>query len=632
MSAIALTSSDGSEARYAAVQLQKYLYESTGRNLEILYVNDLSELTGKRCIVLGNTLAPAVDGLTTDTGYAWKLDSDHLYIYGKTQYGTLNGVLAFMKTYLGLEFFSDTAYMINEVNNFTVTTDAQTTFNPSIEYNWADGGLLMTKFWASNGTDADYARLLGFQQAVSISGSNWHNFTTLISRDKYASAHPNWFRTETDGNGTTFVTLNLSYNDFEMCETVADELLATILSDASSGNYRNRTIYTFSAPDYSGWSTSDTSKALKAKYGTESAEYILFMKKVADYLEDKLNTARQNGQIDDRNITLLLLAYNNTLAAPTYENADSTQITYSEFVSSMSLARSEDSFVKLSLMYAPSAMSYQQAITDDTYSNYTASGVTNKYYADNLLAWKALGPDEIAFWNYSAYYTNYFTPLDTISHLRETYRFLAENGVTVIYDGGQLGDDVSTNFEALKVYLRAKVAQNVYMTDEEFDQAIEDFCNAYYGAGGAYMKQLIGAIMEWYPTVTSRSSNVAGAGHGGSWLAHLKECWDDGHKSLFSTKYDSCKMLTWYGYVLSALDAVENDGTLTDEEKLIFRDHINTEGISIRFMLAFTYGDKTYGDVNAIIADAKALGIDLYAEGKGVELLTEVWEQYGHAL
>ena len=172
MSAIALTSSDGSEARYAAVQLQKYLYESTGRNLEILYVNDLSELSGKRCIVLGNTLAPAADGLTTDTGYAWKLDSDHLYIYGRTQYGTLNGVLAFMKTYLGLEFFSDTAYMINEVNNFTVTTDAQTTFNPSIEYNWADGGLLMTKFWASNGTDADYARLLGFQQAVSISGAN----------------------------------------------------------------------------------------------------------------------------------------------------------------------------------------------------------------------------------------------------------------------------------------------------------------------------------------------------------------------------------------------------------------------------------------------------------------------------
>ena len=626
--AIALTSSDGDEARYAAEQLQNFLLESTGRELPILMVDYLSELSGKRCIVLGRTLSPDYDGLTTDTGYKWRLDRKNLYIYGRTQYGTLNGVLAFMQEYLGLDFFSDTVYNINSVATFTVEIAAQKTFNPSIDYNWADGGLLMTKFWASYAKDADYARRLGFQQSVYVSGAEWHNFTTLISQEKYASAHPDWFRNETDANNNAFVMLDLSYNDFEMCETVADELLSKIISEANSGNYRNRTYYTFSAPDNAGWSTSATAQALKAKYGTDSAEYIIFMNKVADFLEQKLAAARSNGQIDDREITLLLLAYNNTLEAPSYEKADSTQITYSEFVSSMSLKRDSDSFVKLSVMYAPIQMSYQQAITDDTYYNYTREGVTNKYYADNMLVWKGLAPDEIIFWNYSAYYTNYFTPIDTISNLRVTYQFCAENGVTTMYDGGQLGDDVSTNFEALKVYLKGKVAQNAYMTDEEFDAIIENFCNAYYGSGGTYMKQLLKAIMDWYPTVTSRSTNVAGAGHGGSWLANIKECWDDGHTILWKTTYDSRKMKTWYGYVTSALNAVENDGSLTTEQKQIYEDRINVEGISIRFMLAFTYADTTYGDVNSIISDAKALGIDYYAEGKHIENLGDVWTEY----
>ena len=196
-------------------------------------------------------------------------------------------------------------------------------------------------------------------------------------------------------------------------------------------------------------------------------------------------------------------------------------------------------------MYAPIQANMYRAITDSANASDYYGGHANSYYFAELEKWQALSVNKkVYYWNYSTYYDTYFVPLDTISNMQTTYKALANSGVNTLFDLGQVGDLVSTDFSALKTFLKGQLAKNVnavLWTDASTLKGglVEAFMNAYYGAGGAKMLALLKVEMDWYKTLadevvyynsgTASKTGKEAVGHhaGGGQLLWDAKYWDD---------------------------------------------------------------------------------------------------------
>ncbi len=621
MAGIALVDVTGApgydEMQYAADELQRWVNKVLGVDIPIIYVNSIEELNvAKTYFVLGYDLAVMAglndNDLTTDTGYKIVNEGSAVYLYGRTKYGTLNAVYGFLEKYANMIFYTDTVYTYDDVSEIQVEIGNVKTFNPDIDYNWAADGLMTAipkeyletagkigctpvvelgsygnaEGWYPNW---DYQRRLGYVNSWYMYGGNWHNFLSVITKAEYQAAHPNWFITETDTiTGETFETLNITYNNYEMVEYVAKEFAEMIVNDVAYG----KSVYIFSPPDHSGSLT--------------ATQYITFMNKLADYMDTSYTF--------DREITLLMLAYHNTLIAPSYSEE-------------LKFYSSDD--IKLAVMYAPIEANMYRPLGDTTTSAYY-NKYSNAYYLEQLQAWKAFG-GEVYYWNYSTYYDNYFMPLDSINAMQGTYQALKENGVTLLLDLGQTGDLVSTDFAQLKLFLKSQLAKNV---NADLNALISAFCDAYYGAGSSYMQTLLTKQRAWASSlasevkyVTSMDSNgkyittsgeAVGKHNGAGQLMMYKKYWDD---ELIASMANDSMLTSWYEYTTKAINAVNSDTMLTDAQKMEIVRRIEIEQLPILYLSARMFAGS--GDVNndgvtdtiaQVIEKAKLLGFTRFSE------------------
>ena len=581
------------EVEFATRELRDLYAEITGVELEIIYTDDIATLDGNRYFVLGKNLALQAGytcyGLDTQGGYKLVCeDGGNTYLYGKTKYGTANAVYGYLSEVYELEFYTDTVYTY--ANEDAIGGNMCITVNPDIDLNWAyDGGL--TYISDPNGEkpynqpNHTYQRRLGYINSWKYVNS-WHNFTEIISQAEYGQQHSSWFVEVTDVYGEKFTTLNLSYNNFEMADYVAAELYEMIKTDEAEEDYLSA--YNFSAPDNNGWNPNNT-------YSTAAEEYIRFMNLVAEALDD----------YDlGRNIQLNLLAYNQTLEAPTYSN---------------DLKFYSGKYVSMGVMIAPLEMNlyrdFDDSVVDAKY------GKPNGWYKTQLENWKKFG-GAVHFWNYSVCYDNYFVPLDTITNMQSKYQVLAQNGVSSLIDMGQVGNPISPDWAALKVYLKAELSKNVYA---DVDMLIENFGKAYYGAGWESMKSLLSLQQARYKVISDMALNADDESTIANNVAReamfVKKYWDD------STTYwyDNSMLQSWYNNITTALSAIDADTTLSDEQKTEYKNRIHVEGLTIRYLAVKLYtglsvisvaGMQVATDsMEKIIEDAQALGILRCAEG-----------------
>ena len=579
--------------KYAVEELAELYSELTGDALEVSYVGSLSELdTDKRYFVLGSALAEdkgfSLDGLTTDTGYIVKKKSGNVYLYGKTGYGVLNALYEAFSQAFGLEFYTDTVYTYDS-GEFDYDKIEDTLFNPSIDYNWASGEMEYIPEGESQ-PNWKYQHRLGYVNSWQIRGGEFHNFLTVLPKETYGAAHPNWYTTATNLGGASFDTLSLAYgleaadND-AMATAVADYVYDYITEQAA--NYVEKQTFVFGQPDSWGWSNSSYSQAIKNKYGAYSAEYILFMNKVAKILDDKYTFGRR--------LELTLLVYNATLEAPSY--SDDLKFYNGDEIYMGIIYAPIESNLYLSLDSTVSGFSEHNEVGDAYASVY---GRTNQYYYNQLLEWKKfLNGGELSVFYYSAHYDNYFVPLDSVTNMGEKYKFFADNGVKHIYNLGQANDDVHTDWYALKTYMGKKYAENAARKDA--DELILNFCKAYYGAAGEIMYELYKAEVSQYKVASDYWIKQKGGDPTGGHLIRNylfnENCWG-GNANL---------LLGWYGKIENALAAVESGSE--------YYNRVKVEGLNIRYLLAGVFKNTTKGTMSDIAADARSLGIDRFAEG-----------------
>ncbi len=571
---------------YAIKEAKKWLGEIA--NIDgVEYITDESMLSSSvYYIVIGNAFSDGdYSGLTTDTGYKIAKRNGNVYLYGKTGYGTLNALYGLLKQRYNLEIYADTVYTFSDAGDLYYEEIREETFNPSIDYNLAyDGPLTYIKEGEVN-PNYDYQRRLGFVDSWQQIGGSWHNFLDYVPQSEYGTAHPEWYTVACYENGekSTVTTLDLTTGGDAMAKVVADKIKAQVEADEAGKNIKP--VYVFGPPDEKVWSNSDATIRTVAKYGTRSAEYVIFMNRVAKYLDDDYTFGRQ--------IKLCLIAYNLVCDAPDY-NAE------------LKFYKGDE--ISLSVMFAPIESNMYRA-ADDTTPNYKYH-LSNARFTEQLSKWKALG-GEVYYWNYSEYFDNYFVMLDTITNMQSKYKLMAENGVNRLIDLGMVGDNYGTDFTALKIYLKGKLARNV---NENVDALVKNFCGAYYGTGGEYIYSLLTSEQARYKKVSDLSTK-ANNGEDAVGIHVIRE------GVAVKSYWDENEFDTWYGYIKSALTAIENSGA-TEEAKTEYKKRVMREGIAVRYMKYYvfnsfvTLANGESDSISAMITDAKSVNITRFAEGQ----------------
>lgn len=577
---------------YAIKEAKKWLGEIA--NIDgVEYITDESMLSSSvYYIVIGNAFSDGdYSGLTTDTGYKIAKRNGNVYLYGKTGYGTLNALYGLLKQRYNLEMYADTVYTFSDAGDLYYEEIREETFNPSIDYNLAyDGQLTYIKEGEVN-PNYDYQRRLGFVDSWQQIGGSWHNFLDYVPQSEYGTAHPEWYTVACYENGeeSTVTTLDLTTGGDAMAKVVADKIKAQVEADEAGKNIKP--VYVFGPPDEKVWSNSTATQSTVAKYKARSAEYVIFMNKVAKRLDDDYTFGRQ--------IKLCLLAYNLVCNAPDYND-------------DLKFYKGDE--ISLSVMFAPIESNMYRA-ADDTTPNYKYH-VTNAHFTEQLSKWKALG-GEVYYWNYSEYFDNYFVMLDTITNMQSKYKLMAENGVNRLIDLGMVGGNYGTDFTALKIYLKGKLAKNV---NENVDALVKNFCGAYYGTGGEYIYSLLTSEQARYKKVSDLSTK-ANNGEDAVGIHVIRE------GVAVKSYWDENEFDTWYGYIKSALTAVENSGA-TEEAKTECKKRVMREGIAVRYMKYYvfnsfvTLANGETDSISAMITDAKSVNITRFAEGQAY-----VWDK-----
>ena len=118
-----------------------------------------------------------------------------------------------------------------------------------------------------------------------------------------------------------------------------------------------------------------------------------------------------------------------------------------------------------------------------------AQWTRTKLFLNDFVNWGKIC-DRIYVWDYTTNFRYYIAPFSNFGSLRENMQFYHENGVRGMFPQGN-SQSISGEFGELRAYLLAKLMWNPYMSEEEYDRHMNEFLEAYYGAGWIYIRQFI---------------------------------------------------------------------------------------------------------------------------------------------
>ncbi len=102
-------------------------------------------------------------------------------------------------------------------------------------------------------------------------------------------------------------------------------------------------------------------------------------------------------------------------------------------------------------------------------------------FVDLLKGWAAIS-DTLAIWDYTTNYAHFASTFPNFEVLRKNLKLFADNNVEYMFEQGNHCDR-SLEFGELRGYLISKLMWNPYMSQEELDGYMVEFCKDYYGPG-----------------------------------------------------------------------------------------------------------------------------------------------------
>ena len=118
----------------------------------------------------------------------------------------------------------------------------------------------------------------------------------------------------------------------------------------------------------------------------------------------------------------------------------------------------------------------------------------NGAFIHDITEWSKIC-NRLYIWDYVTDFSYYIPPFPNFRVLRSNMEFFAQHHVVGMYPEGNYQSN-SGEFGELRAYLLAQCMWNPYMTEEEYQAAIDDFCTGYYGAGGVYVKKFLDFVCD----------------------------------------------------------------------------------------------------------------------------------------
>ncbi len=429
---------------HAAKDLRYHLELITGEALPIRYEKLAGGLTP---ILVGNcnavkTLAPEIDFDSLGIeGIHIKTVGPSLVLAGNKR-GVLYATYTFLEDYLGCRWFAPDCSTWPTEGTIEVP-EIDKRYIPPLEYRATDypssrpGDFAVRNKY--NGTSHHLDEAHGGK--ISYKGFV-HTFNSLVPPQKYFAQHPEYY-SEINGKrvGPEHTQLCLTNPDVLR---IATETVRRWIEEAPDA-----TIISVSQNDWHNYCQCPNCSALAEKEGSQSGPLLHFVNAIADNIKD-----------DYPNIIIDTLAYQYTRKPPKHVKPRPNV--------AVRLCSIECCFI--------------HPLATDPY---------NASFVRDIKGWNRIC-NRLYIWDYVINYAHSICPFPNLYVLKPNINFFINNGVKGVYEEACYYTKGS-EFQELRSYLMAKL---LWDPSYDTDKAIDEFCAAYYGAGGKYVREYINVVQQ----------------------------------------------------------------------------------------------------------------------------------------
>ena len=417
---------------------------------EVTAVSELTEYLEKRSITVaegGFPITISVDATLGDDSY--RIDAittgegAGMTITGGNGRGVLYGVYGFLEKYAGLRAYTPTLEVFPTEGDITITGGTLMEFTPVFEmrvndwYRWAAGP--DTYSWCvKNGVNMIDGWWEPWDKNDGSLGGAWDYGGLFV--------HTMGTLTET-GGGTS---ANPCLTDPANLEKAIKNVRARLESRPST------TILSVSQNDTDARCRCANCAAIDAEEGSPAGTLLRFVNAIANDIA-----------ADYPNVVIDTLAYDYTQTAPKITRP------------------AENVCIRLCTFHCH----FTHPLNDPTCAE-------NARFCKDLEEWSKIC-DNIHIWDYTTNFAYYIPTYANLHVLQANMQFFAEHNAKGMFPQGNRNGP-SGEFGELRAYLLSKLMMDPYMGEDEYYRLMDEFLEAYYGEGWAYIRMYIDKTSEMY--------------------------------------------------------------------------------------------------------------------------------------
>ncbi len=440
---IVIPDSPTDEERFAARDLRYHLELITGDELPVRYERYSA---GRIPIFIGRCEATQDAGIDFEglgvEGIHIVTDGPETHLAGNER-GALYATYVFLEEYLGCRWFTP------ECSTWPTegTIDLEQIdhrYIPPLEYRATD--YPRTRPWKMalrNRMNGQHHRLTDEMGGKINYRGFVHTFEELVPPEKYFEAHPEYY-SEIDGKRIGPERTQLCLTNPEVLD-IATETVRRWIEQSPDAE-----IISVSQNDWHNYCECENCSALAEREGSQAGPLLHFVNAIAERIED-----------DYPDVAIDTLAYQYTRKPP------------------KQVVPRDNVIVRLCSIEC----CFLHPLATDPY---------NEEFVEDIRGWNEIC-DRLYIWDYVINYRHSVCPFPNVRVLKPNINFFIDNGVAGIYEEACYFTRGS-ELQELRGYIMAKT---LWDPDYDTDQAIREFCDAYYAEASPWIQQYIEMVHEY---------------------------------------------------------------------------------------------------------------------------------------
>ena len=433
--------------KFAAAQLQHYLYQSLGKCYPS-FDDSVSKISNEIRIGFDARAIKAPinrDELGSEGFVIFPYENKDILIAGNTPRATLYGVYTFLEKTVGFRAFTKNVEVVVPTRTLKLPSSAiieKPAFeyrDPYFRYAFDEEYAVKNKL---NLSQADISVKRGGSEKFFSIG---HTFARLLPPEDYFEEHPEYFAL-VDGKRIPDQPCLTNPNVYEI---IRANLIRQIESNPSCK------IFSVAQNDVDVCCQCSSCRKINDTEGSLSGTNVYFVNKLADSIKE-----------DYPQILLHTFAYRFSRIAP------------------KNLQPKDNVIIRLCNIECDWSKPFEVLAEDEKSPVYE--------FLQNIKEWGKI-TDHLYVWDYAVNFHNYLLPFPNLYQMAENIRYLARHGVNGLLEQGNYTHCGGAALDELKVYLISKLLWNPDVNEREI---IRDFCENVYGKGGRYIIKYIDLMTE----------------------------------------------------------------------------------------------------------------------------------------